>query len=65
MPSAVDWHIKVRDKFRAKFKIPHSYDHLVATSGQCDASITECLLILSFHEKNWCMLCLNKTKITN
>ena len=33
--------IKVRDEFRAKFKIPHSYDHLVSTSGQCDASIKE------------------------
>ena len=32
---------KVRDEFRAKFKIPHSYDHLVSTSGQCDVSIIE------------------------
>ena len=43
MTSAIDKLIsilKVRDEFRAKFKIPHSYDHLVSTSGQCDASIT-------------------------
>ena len=33
--------IKGRDEFRAKFKIPYSYDHLVSTSGQCDASINE------------------------
>ena len=32
--------VKVRDEFRAKFKIPHSYDHLVSTSGQCDVSMT-------------------------
>ena len=30
--------IEVWDEFRAKFKIPHSYDHLVSTSGQCEAS---------------------------
>ena len=33
--------VKVRDEFRAKFKIAHSYDHLVSTSGQCDASINK------------------------
>ena len=41
MTSAVDWLMsKVRDEFRAKFKIPHSYDHLVSNSGQCAASIS-------------------------
>ena len=38
MTSAVDW-LMSKFEFRAKFKFPHSYDHLVSTSGQCDASI--------------------------
>ena len=39
--------VKVRDEFRAKFKIPLSYDHLVSTSGQFDASTIELHLMAS------------------
>ena len=39
--------VKVRDKFCEKFKIPHSYDHLVSTSGQCDAIKSQKLFLAS------------------
>ena len=65
--------VKVRDEFRPKFKIPHSYDHLVSTSGQCDASIKGYNLeirkgiyfIIDFipYASNVCSECLNVVKI--
>ena len=40
MTSAVDWLMsKFGTNFPRNFKIPHSYEHLLSTSGQCDASI--------------------------